>query len=52
MSNLAMEMITGLGYLLIPGFIILPLFFFHNFNMSRPEKVKADHYRLPRGHKY
>ncbi|MFC1843952.1 hypothetical protein ACFLZ5_04105 [Thermodesulfobacteriota bacterium] len=52
MCNLAIEMITGFGYLLIPGFLVLSLLFFHNCNMGRPEKVKADLYRLPRERKY
>lgn len=52
MCNLAIELITGLGYLFIPGFIILSLLFFRNFNMSLPEEIKAGHYRLPRGRKY
>ena len=52
MCTQVIDMMHGIAYLLIPGFLILSLLFFRNFNMGWPEKIKADHYWLPRGRKY
>jgi hypothetical protein len=42
MTNLAMDIITGSGYPLIPGFVALILFLSGYCSLARYEAVKAD----------
>ena len=52
MCTQVIDMMHGIAYLLIPGFLILSLLFFSYFMLVRHEVAKAGSYRFSRERRY